>query len=127
MQLAGELGYLPGQLGVLLEHPRVLLGQGLVLDQHLRLTGLELGDALGLGLAVGLQGFVAHLVAVGLTCLSQQDQRRGVGGLQREGEVQRDERVLVPGDRVGDGQRVEQDPEDDDARLPLNNSSDSVG
>ena len=35
-------------------------------------------------------------VAVGLTVLGEQDQRRGVGRLRREREVQEDERVRVP-------------------------------
>ena len=48
-------------------------------------------DAMQLLPVLGV-GEADHLVAVGLAGLSEQDQRRGVGGLQREGEVEENER-----------------------------------
>ena len=63
-----------------------------------------------LELRVPLVDHVAvHLVAVGLARLREQDQRRGVGGLRREDEVEQDERVRVP--VVDQRHRVEDDPE----------------
>jgi len=82
VQLAGELGDLLRQHGVLLEHASVLLSERLVLNEYLRLVRLVVGDALGLSLAVALEGVVAVLVAVGLARLGQQDQRRSVCRLQ---------------------------------------------
>jgi len=55
------------------------------------------------------------LVAIGLPCLGEQDQRRRVGGLGRERKVEQDERVRIP--LEGDRQRVERDPDQDDDRL----------
>jgi len=55
------------------------------------------------------------LVAVGLTRLREQDQRRRVRGLRREDEVQEDERFRVP--VVDERDRVERDPQRDDDRL----------
>src|SRR5207244_5205915 len=56
-----------------------------------------------------------HLVPVGLARLREQDQRRSVGGLRREREVEQDERVLVEVDE--DRVPVEDDPENDEACL----------
>jgi hypothetical protein len=65
--------------------------------------------------AVLLSDDLRPLVAVGLTRLGEQDQRRRVRGLGREREVQQDERARIP---VGDDRdRVERDPEDDDDGL----------
>ena len=50
-----------------------------------------------------------QLVAVGLTRLREQDQRRGVRGLRREDQIQQDERVRGPSGDERD--RVERDPE----------------
>jgi hypothetical protein len=55
------------------------------------------------------------LVAVGLARRREQDQRRRVGGLEREGEVEEDERVRIP--LQADPDRVQDDPDDDDDRL----------
>src|SRR2546422_5843049 len=60
-------------------------------------------------------GIGVSLVAVDLTRLREQDQRRGVSGLSREGEVEQDERVLVEVDEDLEG--VEDDPDDDDDAL----------
>ena len=56
-----------------------------------------------------------HPVPVGLPVLRQQDQRRGVGGLGGERQVEQDERVGVPAQ--SDGEDVQRDPDDDDDRL----------
>src|SRR5690349_10268020 len=57
-------------------------------------------------LRVGLRAGVDAAVLVGLdpvalrlAVLREQDQRRGVGGLGREGQVEQDERVRVPPER----------------------------
>ena len=44
-----------------------------------------------------LDPFGLHLVAVRLARLRKQNERRGIGGLQREEKIQSDERVDVPG------------------------------
>jgi hypothetical protein len=59
---------------------------------------------------------VADPVALGLPGLGEQDQRRGVGRLGREREVEQDEGVRVP--MEADGGRVGGDPQRDDERLP---------
>jgi AcrR family transcriptional regulator len=77
------------------------------------------GQVLGIGL-----GPVRHVpvaldvgpVPVVLPVLGQQDERRGVGGLGREGQVEQDERVRVPVLDQADG--VEDDPEGHHHRLP---------
>ena len=59
-------------------------------------------------------GEARHLVAVGLTGLRQQNQRRGIGGLGREGEVEQNERIDV---ELGPAGGVDPDPQRDDKRL----------
>jgi hypothetical protein len=86
-----------------------LLGQPAVGLEQLRLTMRDV-------FAVPCVGLGAGLVAVGLPRLREQDQRRGVGGLGREREVQQDERVRVPAQR--DRGRVDRDPRDDEDGLP---------
>jgi len=54
------------------------------------------------------------LVAVGLPGLSEQDERRCVGGLQAEGEVQEDEGVDV---EAGETDGIDGDPEGHHDRL----------
>ena len=54
-----------------------------------------------------------HPVAVGLPVLREQDQRRGVRGLQRERQGQQDERVRVPAQRRRRDD-VPGDPDDDE-------------
>ncbi len=76
------------------------------------------GQVLGVGPGAGRAGAVLlglHPVAVGLPVLRQQDQRRGVGGLGGEGQVEQDERVGVPAQP--DGEDVQRDPDDHDDRL----------
>jgi hypothetical protein len=66
-------------------------------------------------LAVGLELLAGVLVALGLTCLREQDQWGRVGGLDGEREVEQDERVGVPAQ--ADGERVDGDPQRDRDRL----------
>src|SRR5207247_4528306 len=88
-------------------HP---LGQLLVLfrqlgvrrQQRLELVGLAL-DRLHAGLALAccllavlLPLLGRDLVAIRLPRLREQDQRRGIGGLRREREVEEDEGIGVP-------------------------------
>ena len=57
------------------------------------------GQVLGVGLGAGVDLAVElglGPVAVVLAVLGEEDQRRGVGGLGGEGQVQQDERVRVP-------------------------------
>ena len=60
-----------------------------------QLAGQELGVGLGPAVDLAVELGLAP-VAVVLAVLGQQDQRGGVGGLGGEGQVQEDERVLVP-------------------------------
>ncbi len=73
---------------------------------------LGLGQLAGVGLPVALD---LHPVAVGLAVLGEEDHRRRVGRLGREGEVEEDERVRIPAE-PGRGD-VEGDPDDDQAGL----------
>jgi hypothetical protein len=66
-------------------------------------------------LVVGLGALGGRLVALGLTRLRKEDQRRRIGSLRGEREVQEDERIRVP--PQADGERVGRDPERDDERL----------
>jgi hypothetical protein len=69
--------------------------------------------ALGVGHPSVVLGL--RLVAIGLTGRREQDQRGGVRGLRREGEVQQDEGVRVPAQAQGDD--VEGNPDCDEQRL----------
>ena len=69
---------------------------------------MQLLAMLGVGDAVGL-------VAVSLARLGQKDQRRGIGGLSREGEVEQNERIDV---ELRPADDVDQDPDRDEDRLP---------
>src|SRR6266704_545332 len=55
-----------------------------------------------------------HFVAVGLSRLRQENERRGIGDLQAEGEVEQDEGIDVEVGQAGD---VEGDPDADEDRL----------
>ena len=65
--------------------------------------------------------FDARPVAVVLPVLGEQDERRGVGGLGREGQVEQDERVWIP--VVYQAHRVEGDPRGHEDRLPEQETS----
>ena len=54
-------------------------------------------------------------VTVGLAGLCQQDQRRGIGGLEGKGEIQQDERIDV---ELGPAGQIDADPDRDDEGLP---------
>lgn len=96
-----------GQLRVLLEH----------IDQECRLLGRK-----GLALIAGARYVFAVLgirfrmcfVAIRLSGLGEQDQRRGIGGLQAEGEVQENKRVNV---ELGPAHEINDDPERHDDGL----------
>jgi hypothetical protein len=79
-----------------------------------QLPGQELGVGLGpdRDLTVALD---VGPVPVVLAVLGQQDQRGGVGGLRREGQVEQDERVGVP--VLDQPDRVQDDPADHDDGL----------
>lgn len=47
-------------------------------------------------LALAFKLFAAQMVSVSLSRLGEQDQRRGVGCLRREGQVEKDERATGP-------------------------------
>src|SRR5699024_9981760 len=79
-----------------------------------QLPGQELGVGLGLGGAQAVFG-EGVLVPVLLAVLREQDQRRGVGGLGGEREVEQDEGVGVEAKR--DDGDVEDDPDDHHDRL----------
>ena len=101
--LLGQLLVLPGEVGVRLEQPLQLARRAL--DGSLVLGGVA-GDLL----TMRLDHLGGRLVAIRLPGLREQDQRCGVGGLGREGEVEQDERVRIP---VADQRdRVERDPDD---------------
>ena len=110
----GVLGVVAGGEPVQLAADEVPGGQLADGDpQRGQLAGQELG--VGLGLRRPRRSSSADPVAVVLAVLGQQDQRRGVGGLGGEGQVEQDERVGVPAQLDGDD--VEGDPDDDDDRL----------
>jgi len=96
-------------------------GQHKILLQQLQHLGALLeGEALllracgGEGLAVLDVGFSVGLVAVGLPGLRQQDERRRIGRLRAEGQVQQDKGVQVKLRHPG---HVEDDPDCHDERL----------
>jgi hypothetical protein len=83
-QLLGRLG----QLCVLFQHTRQQSG----LLGHAALTLFARAGELVSLLSVGHR---RHLVAIGLPRLGQQNQRRLLRGLQAEGKIQQNERILV--------------------------------
>ena len=102
------------EFGVLLEQGFHALGQRGVLLQHFdqhagllaRLRLALLTDLVEFFAMLGV-GEARHLVAVGLTGLRQQNQRRGIGGLGREGEIEQNERIDV---ELGPAGGVDPDP-----------------
>ena len=72
-----------------------------LLHQHHELCGQRGGCRLAFGALVGQRlamkriGLIVHLVTIRLTRLRQQDQRRRVGRLQAERQVEEDERIKV--------------------------------
>src|ERR1051326_7108175 len=136
LRICSRLGSIPSlslairqQVMNLLRERRDLLGQLLVLTREIgvrreqlrQLVGLRLDhlDAL-LGrlrlLVVSLLGRqLLELVPVRLARLREQDQRRGIGGLRREREIQEDERVRIPAERDSCG--VDRDPHGHEDRL----------
>ena len=104
-------------LGQLLGHfrqPGVLFQQLKQLFGGLRSLGLALGIGHGQGFAMLCVGVGLGFVAGGLTCLGQQDQRRGVGRLQAERQVEQNERVHV---EVRDAGHVQHHPQHYDGGL----------
>ena len=77
-------------------------------------TGEELRVRLGAGSNRSVV-FRLSSVAFLLTVLGEEDQRRGIGGLHGEHQVQQDERVWVP--TQCDGGDVDDDPQDHDRGL----------
>ena len=106
--LLGQLLVLPGEIRIRLEQCRQLVR--LSLDQLYPLGGPAFHLVVSL-----LRAFTHGLVPLGLARLGQQDQRRRIGRLGREGEIQKDERIRVP--VLDQRNRVECDPEDDGDRL----------
>src|ERR1043166_5534811 len=84
------------------------LGQAHVLDEELRLARADGFAVLGVGVG-------ERLVACCLPRLCEQDERRRVGGLEREREVEQDKRVWVEVNQQLEA--VEYDPERDENRL----------
>ena len=97
----------PGQLGVLLEEFQKLCG--LRRDERLVLRARG-----GEGLPVPRVGVGVRLVAVRLSGLRQQDERRGISCLQAEREIQQDEGIEV---ELGDADDIQGDPDRDDDGL----------
>src|SRR5579883_557053 len=85
-----------------------LLGQPRVLDQQLRLAFRNRLAMFSIGLA-------ERLVARRLPRLREQNQRRCIGGLQAERQIQQDEWIRVEVDKQLE--TVEHDPERDNDRL----------
>ncbi len=104
------LTQLPGKLGEL----------GILLEQLHELFRLLQGECLALfarcreRLAVPGVGIGERFVAVCLTCLCQQDKRRGIGRLEAEREIQQDEGVEV---KMRHSYHVESNPERHKDRL----------
>ena len=95
--------------------PLGLLGQRRIrVEQLLELPPLLDAPARKL-LAVERVCYGARLVPIGLPGLGEQDQRRRVRRLCREGKVEQDERLGVPAQPGSD--RVQRDPDNDDERL----------
>src|SRR5919198_2742858 len=108
VDLARQRSHLLCQLLVLAREVRVRVEQPLQRLHTLRSLLLE-------PVVAPLRQLLCALVTVGLAGLSEQDQRRRVRSLRREGEVQQDERVWVP--VRDDRDRIERDPHGDDDRL----------
>ncbi len=102
-QVLGQFGQLRVLLHQLQELGRLLRGQ----REPLRILHVERLAMERIGLRMGL-------VAVRLPRLRQQDQRRGVRGLQAEREIEQDERIEV---EFPDADQVQADPDRDDDRL----------
>ena len=103
-QLVGDLR----QPGVLLEQRHQLRplfgGQG----HALFVRRGEVFPMLRVGIGMGL-------VAVRLPGLRQQNEGRGIGGLETEREIEEDEGINV---ELGEAENIQADPDDDDGRLP---------
>ncbi len=102
---------------------RHLFGQVLVGLGELRVRFQQLPQLSESGLRVGLLLLVpairergGPLVALRLPRRREQDQRRRVGGLEREREVQEDEGVGIPAEAQPD--RIQCDPDGDEQGLP---------
>ncbi len=90
---------------------------GVRLKQAQELVGLRLRRALEPAVAL-LDSVGVELVAVSLPRLGEEDQRRRIGGLEREEQVQGDERIDVPGEPEMQLGRVHHHPRDDGDGLP---------
>jgi hypothetical protein len=94
-----------------------VLAVGLLFDGQSHRGDLP-GEILGLGQRAGIDLAVAldlGLVTVGLAVLGEQDQRRGVGGLGGEAQVEQDERIGIP--VTNDPDDIEGDPDEHRQRL----------
>ena len=102
-----ELGGQLGQFGILIQHLRELLH--VLRRQILALRGRDgqVFPVLGIGLGV-------RLVPVGLAGLRQENQRRRIGRLETEGEIQEDEGIHVEARHPGD---VDDNPDPHHDRL----------
>ena len=81
-------------------------------------TGQFAGEELGIRLGACGDGTIVFRlspVALLLSVLGEQDERRGVCGLNGEHQIQENERIWVPSQR--DRRDVDDDPHDDDGRL----------
>ena len=76
--------------------------------------GLTLFAGMGEGLAMLGVGIGVGFVAVSLAGLREQDERRGVSGLQAERQIEQNERIDVEMENAGG---VEEDPDADDHGL----------
>src|SRR5207245_5168286 len=116
VDLTGQRGHLLGELLVLSRQIRIGCEQLLELVR----LGLQRRDPCGgvaLHVIVPLLGrHRGDFVPLGLPSLREEDQRRRVGGLRGEGEIQQDEWIRIPVGADRDG--VERDPDDHDDRLP---------
>lgn len=114
MHLGGEVGDLLaeflgqlGELGVLMHKLDELGG---LLGGHGELLCILFGYFLAMqGVGIGMD-----LVAVGLPRLRQQDERRGVSGLETEGKVEQNERIEI---KLNETCHIQPDPNDDDDAL----------
>ena len=79
-----------------------------------RSDGLALLGSESERFAVMRIGIGVRLIAIRLTRLGQQDQRRGVGGLETESEIKKNERIDIEMNDAGD---IENDPTRDEQGL----------